>query len=216
MNCSVPEQTGLQAARALAILGEEDSAMRDHTFSISARICAGSRRSRGTLRAVMGTLAFLLGGLAVAGASAADTPQEVAVRDLYPLITTPHLTEVRDFYVSHFGLAVVFEASWFVYLSGAGEPGSRGATLAFMHPDHPSSPPGPEVFSGKGAILTLEVSDAAGLYEKLRGRVPVVHPLTDEDWGQRRFMIRDPAGVLVDVVEQISPKPGYWDPYLAQ
>ena len=39
------------------------------------------------------------------------------------------------------------------------------------------------------------------------------HPLTDEPWGQRRFGIRDPAGVWVDVVEQIEPAPGFWDQY---
>lgn len=52
------------------------------------------------------------------------------VRDLYPLITTARLAAVRDFYVSHFGFAVAFEADWFLYLVGEGEDGARGATLA--------------------------------------------------------------------------------------
>lgn len=138
------------------------------------------------------------------------------LRDLYPLITTPMLSEVRDFYIRHFDLCVVFEASWFLYLSGKGDSGGeRGATLAFMHPDHPSNPPGPEIFSGAGMILTLEVADAADAYASLESSgAPIVYPLTQEDWGQRRFMTRDPAGVLIDVVEQIEPKPGYWDRYL--
>lgn len=33
--------------------------------------------------------------------------------------------------------------------------------------------------------------------------------------GQRRFMVRDPSWLLVDVVEQIEPQPGYWDRYPA-
>ena len=135
------------------------------------------------------------------------------VRDLYPLITTPALFEARDFYVGHFGFTVAFEAGWFVYLSGAAE-GARGATIAFMHPDHPSRPPGPEAFDGRGMIVTIEVADAQAAFEALaRGGAPVVHPLTDEAWGQRRFMTRDPAGVLVDVVEQRAPAPGYWDQF---
>lgn len=139
------------------------------------------------------------------------------VRDLYPLITTPALAEVRDFYRTHFGFEVAFEASWFVYLVGPGEEGTRGATLAFMHPDHPSNPPGPETFNGLGMILTLEVGDAASVFEQVKASgAPIVHPLTDEKWGQRRFMTRDPAGVLVDVVEQIEPAAGFWDPYMVQ
>ena len=41
-----------------------------------------------------------------------------------------------------------------------------------------------------------------------------MHPLTDEPWGQRRLMVRDPSGIAVDVVEQIAPVPGFWDAYL--
>jgi hypothetical protein len=32
--------------------------------------------------------------------------------------------------------------------------------------------------------------------------------------GQRRFALRDPAGTWLDIVEQIEPAPGFWDPYL--
>ena len=27
-------------------------------------------------------------------------------------------------------------------------------------------------------------------------------------------MVRDPSGILVDVVEQIEPAPGFWDKYM--
>jgi uncharacterized glyoxalase superfamily protein PhnB len=134
------------------------------------------------------------------------------VRDLYPLITTPALFAARDFYVRHFGFTVLFEASWCVYLAGEADGEGRGAVLAFLHPDHPSRPPGPEPFDGRGVTVTIEVADARAAYAALtQGGAPIIHPLTDEDWGQRRFVTRDPAGVLVDVVEQREPTPGYWE-----
>lgn len=136
------------------------------------------------------------------------------VRDLYPLITTPELGAVRDFYVTHFGFAVVFEASWCVYLGGEPDGDGRGAALAFIHPDHPSNPPGPEPFDGRGVILTVEVADAGAAHAALvASGAPIVHPLTDEPWGQRRFMTKDPAGILVDVVEQTEPADGFWEQY---
>lgn len=139
------------------------------------------------------------------------------VRDLYPLITTTELGAVRDFYATHFAFDVAFEASWFLYLVGEGDDGTRGATLAFMHPDHPSNPPGPESFNGLGMILTIEVSDAEAVFCQLEeSGAPIVHPLSREDWGQHRFMTRDPAGVLIDVVEQIEPAPGFWDRYITE
>lgn len=161
-------------------------------------------------------LETLLSGAAIASDTDATAQGAARVRDLYPLITTPALFEARDYYVRHFGFQVAFEAGWFVYLSGPGEAGTRGATLAFMHPDHPSRPPGPEAFDGRGMIVTIEVDDAEAMHRRLSdGGAPIVHPLTDEAWGQRRFMSRDPAGVLVDVVEQIEPAPGYWERYPA-
>lgn len=137
------------------------------------------------------------------------------VRDLYPLITTDKLAAVRDFYVTHFAFSVAFEASWFLYLVGEGEAGARGATLAFMAPDHPSNPPGPELFDGRGMILTIEVADVAAVHDRLQAAgAPICYPLTSEPWGQRRFMTRDPAGVMVDIVEQVEPDPGFWPPYM--
>jgi hypothetical protein len=38
--------------------------------------------------------------------------------------------------------------------------------------------------------------------------------LRDEPFGQRRFGLFDPAGVWIDVVEQIEPAAGWWDQYL--
>ena len=35
--------------------------------------------------------------------------------------------------------------------------------------------------------------------------------IKDEPWGQRHFMMRDPAGVWVDIVEQIEPDPAFFD-----
>lgn len=140
----------------------------------------------------------------------------MGIRDFYPVITTPHLAAARDFYVGQFGFAVLFEASWFVLLAGDAEAEGRGGAIAFMRPDHPTRPPGPEVFDGKGMILTIEVADARSAYDRLRqSDAPILHPLTDEEWGQRRFMTRDPAGVLVDVVEQIAARPGFWEPFMA-
>ena len=44
---------------------------------------------------------------------------------------------------------------------------------------------------------------------------PITHPLSAEPWGQKRFMTRDPAGLTIDVVEQIAPAEGFWERYAA-
>jgi catechol 2,3-dioxygenase-like lactoylglutathione lyase family enzyme len=129
----------------------------------------------------------------------------------YPVIVTPDIGACRRFYVDLLGFDIVFEASWFVYL----QLGTVG--IAFMSPDHPSTPPGPETFAGSGVFLTLQVSDAALEFQRLRDlNASLAYPLRDEPWGQRRFALIDPAGVWLDIVEQTEPAPGFWDPYISK
>ena len=130
--------------------------------------------------------------------------------DRYPIVVTEKLGACRDFW-ARLGFTVVFEASWFV-LMGA-EDGS--ASLAFMSPDHPSSPPGPETFSGKGLCFELQVEDAAVAHdEAVAAGLPISLPLTQEPFGQKRFGFHDPAGLWVDVVEQTESAPGFWERYM--
>jgi uncharacterized glyoxalase superfamily protein PhnB len=83
-----------------------------------------------------------------------------------------------------------------------------------MHPEHPSAPPGPEPFSGKGMCLEFQVEDAAAEHERfLRDGAPVSYALRDEAFGQRRFGLFDPAGVWIDVVQQIESAAGFWERY---
>jgi uncharacterized glyoxalase superfamily protein PhnB len=130
----------------------------------------------------------------------------------YPLITTQNLRATRDFYVSNFGLEVIFEATWVVML---GARSSGEIALGFMASNHPTNPPGPEAFDGRGMLVTIQVDDATKALATVRKKgVPITYDLHDEPWGQRRFMTIDPSGVLVDVVEQTVPAEGYWDRFM--
>jgi catechol 2,3-dioxygenase-like lactoylglutathione lyase family enzyme len=133
------------------------------------------------------------------------------LQDFYPIIVTDKLVACRDFYLRWFGLAVVFESSWFILLAN---PDGR-ASLAFMHPEHPSAPPGPEPFNGLGMCLEFQVADARSEYHRLTNEgANITYALRDEPFGQRRFGLFDPAGTWIDVVEQIEPAAGWWDQYL--
>ncbi len=132
--------------------------------------------------------------------------------DCYPLITVQNMRAGRDFYAKHFGMDVIFESDW-VTMLGNGRTGK--ITLGLMTPDHPTNPPGPEVFDGKGMIVTIQVEDASAAVTALRrDGVTPFYDLHDEPWGQRRFTLTDPNGVIVDVVEQTAPAEGYWDKYM--
>lgn len=49
--------------------------------------------------------------------------------------------------------------------------------------------------------LSVEVADVDAVYEAVRATgAEIVHPITDEQWGVRRFFVRDPDGNVVNVV----------------
>jgi catechol 2,3-dioxygenase-like lactoylglutathione lyase family enzyme len=134
------------------------------------------------------------------------------IMDSYPLITVSDMRANRDFYVKHFGLHVIFEADWVAML---GNTESGKIAIGFMTPDHPTNPPGPEIFGGKGMIVTIQVRNAAKACAALKAQgVKIFYDLTEEPWGQRRFTLTDPSGVIVDVVEQTRPAEGYWEKYM--
>jgi catechol 2,3-dioxygenase-like lactoylglutathione lyase family enzyme len=131
--------------------------------------------------------------------------------DRYPIIVTPHKNACRDFWQRHLGFQAGFDSAWFVWLHSA----DGSASIAFMTPDHPSAPPGPEPFSGKGLCFELQVEDAQAAHAAFAATgARAGHALTDEPFGQRRFGFADPSGLWVDVVQQIDPACGYWDRYM--
>ena len=125
------------------------------------------------------------------------------MKKVYPLLITDKLKECASFYVEHFNFTTVFEQDWYVHLVHE----KSGAELAFMAPNAENQPkelhPG---FAGEGMVYGFEVEDAKQEYERLSSKenVKMIVELKDEEWGQRHFIVRDPAGVYVDVVQQLE------------
>src|SRR5918992_2020350 len=129
-------------------------------------------------------------------------------KDVYALVVVPDPHALRDWYARHLGFTPAFDVDWCVYLVS---PGNRRFGVCFMREglDH-QLPQFRTAIRGDALVLTIEVEDAATALREIEasGAVPEVS-LRDEPWGQRHFMLRDPAGVWVDVVEQIEPDPGF-------
>jgi hypothetical protein len=50
--------------------------------------------------------------------------------------------------------------------------------------------------------VSIEVDDVDAVYERaLVKGAEIVHPITDEDWGLRRFFVRDPNGAVLSITE---------------
>ena len=117
---------------------------------------------------------------------------------LWSGIVTPHVAASRDFYVKLFDCNVVFDSEWFVLLElGGGE-------IGFLLPDlEAQALPFRAPLQGQGMWITIDVEDVDATCERLRGLgVTIEVPLRDEPWGDRHFVIRDPNGIGVDIVQR--------------
>lgn len=127
------------------------------------------------------------------------------MKKVYPLAITKKIKECASFYTKNFNFTVVFEEDWYIHLLHE----KSGAELGFMIPNADNQPKQLHAgFSGNGMVYSFEVEDAKSEYEHLSGKseVDIVLELKDEVWGQRHFIVRDPAGIYVDVVQQLEAK----------
>ena len=113
---------------------------------------------------------------------------------MVPDITTQRLEESREFYVGLLGFEVAMDMDWVVTLVS---PMNPTAQVILMTRDA-TAPVQPQV--------SIEVADVDAVHRQAveRGDA-IVYPLTDEAWGVRRFFVRDPAGVVVNVLGHIEP-----------
>lgn len=119
---------------------------------------------------------------------------------LWSGIVTSKVRESKEFYVRLFGCEVLYEGEdgWFALLRlGDGE-------LGFMKPNlaSQSSIFRPE-FEGQGVWIAVDVADVNAEYVRIKSLgVPVESELRDELWGDRHFVIVDPNGIGVDVIQR--------------
>ena len=119
---------------------------------------------------------------------------------VHALTITSKFAETAEFYKTLFGFTEAFTSDWYIQLAHA-----NGAELGIMMPNVSNQPDFlQKEFSGDGMIFTFETDDATAMHKDLLGKGAVIaYDLADEEWGQRHFIVRDPAGVYVDVVQYL-------------
>lgn len=124
------------------------------------------------------------------------------MKKIYPLVITDKIAETVAFYKDNFDFKAIFEQDWYVQLLHE----KSGVELAFMRPNVETQPVElHKGFSGGGIVFSVEVDDAKAEWQRLKDKnLNVVVSLRDEEWGQRHFIIVDPSGVYVDIVQQLT------------
>ncbi|MGW2110518.1 VOC family protein [Streptomyces sp. NPDC001948] len=112
----------------------------------------------------------------------------MAVRRVVPNVQSESVRESREFY-GLLGFEEVMNHGWIMTLASPSHP---AAQVSFMACDK-TAPVTPD--------MSVEVDDVDAAYAVMREfGAEIVHPLQNEEWGVRRFFVRDPSGRVVNVL----------------
>ena len=104
-----------------------------------------------------------------------------------PNIRSDRLAETRDFFVNLLGFEVAMDMGW---IATVASPANPSVQVSVVGNDDPSAP---------GISVEVDDVDAAHARASEQG-LEIVYPLRDEEWGVRRFMLREPSGTVVNVL----------------
>jgi predicted enzyme related to lactoylglutathione lyase len=116
----------------------------------------------------------------------------MTVLRIMPNIAADTVSDIRKFYSDLFGLDAVMDLGWIVTLASRETTFPQVSVLS----EGGSGAPVPDV--------SIEVDNVDEVYRRAKEiGCKVVHELTDEPWGVRRFFIFDPTGKLLNVLSHL-------------
>jgi catechol 2,3-dioxygenase-like lactoylglutathione lyase family enzyme len=115
----------------------------------------------------------------------------VTVNRAVPNIRSDRPVETRDFFVDLLGFEVAMDLGWVVTVAS---PTNSSAQVTIIGNDDMAAPG-----------ISVDVRDVDAVHARAVERgLEIAYSLRDEDWGVRRFMLREPSGTLVNVVSHRS------------
>ena len=108
-----------------------------------------------------------------------------------PNIKSERPVETRDFFVDLFGFEVAMDMGWVLTVASPTDPSVQVTIIS----NDDMAAPGISV-----GVADVDAAHAKAVDQGLE----IVYPLRDEEWGVRRFMLREPSGTVVNVVSHRS------------
>jgi catechol 2,3-dioxygenase-like lactoylglutathione lyase family enzyme len=128
-------------------------------------------------------------GTGVVNETVRNEDQPMAVRRVVPDLKSESLEKAKAFYTHVLGLEIVMDHGWIVTLA---DPQRPEVQLSIMTHDA-TAPVVP--------VASIQVDDVDASYKAARAAgAEIVHELTEEPWGVRRFFVRDPDGHVINVL----------------
>ena len=108
-----------------------------------------------------------------------------------PNIRSNRPAQTREFFTELLGCEVIMDLGWVVTVAS---PTNPSAQVTIIGNDDPAAPG-----------ISIEVDDVDAVHARAAERgLEIAYPLRDEEWGVRRFMLREPSGTTINVLSHRS------------
>lgn len=108
---------------------------------------------------------------------------------------TEQLSATAEFYTRYFDFEIDFDSDWFIHLISK----EKTLEIGLIHPNSEIVPNEVPLKTG-GYYLTLVIDDVDLLFEQVKANdIKILQEPQDTFYGQRRLLIQDPNGVVIDV-----------------
>lgn len=104
-----------------------------------------------------------------------------------PNLRSDRPAETRDFFVDLLGFETAMDLGW---VAAVASPTNPSVQVNIISNDDPAAP---------GISVEVDDVDAVHAMAIERG-LEIAYSLRDEEWGVRRFMLREPSGTVVNVL----------------
>ncbi|MFC4020341.1 VOC family protein [Micromonospora sp. GCM10011542] len=108
-------------------------------------------------------------------------------------LRVPDVEEAKTFYTDYLGLGTEeFNLGWVARYTSP----DTGANVQLVSRD---------ATAPEDSVISVQVDDVDGAYaEAQKLGYEIVHPLTTEPWGVRRFFVRAPDGNVINIVAHVA------------
>lgn len=117
------------------------------------------------------------------------------IKRIVPNIPSSDIEKSKLFYRDFLGLELAMDMGWVLTFVSKSNPAVQ---ITILEKDTPQ-----EVETE--FFITIEVDDIESIYKKaISSDFEITYPITNEPWGVRRFFVKDPNSVIVNIMTHLA------------
>ncbi|MDF9799887.1 putative enzyme related to lactoylglutathione lyase [Catalinimonas alkaloidigena] len=121
---------------------------------------------------------------------------KLAIRRIVPNIYSNDIEKSKQFYTEFLEMELAMDMEWI--LTFVSKENSTAQVSIFQNEKN-------KTLDNTAIFLSIEVTDIDDWYERAKKQnIEIVYPITDETWGVRRFFVKDPNGVTINLLAHLK------------